>query len=232
MKINVTRYKKSIILAQENDSQSSLSKILFKKVLKKIRQKYNSIRFKISKDSTFLDADMLYMCSLFPVKVIDRIIYEFQPQSILDVGCGTGISLEYFLQKNIDAVGVENSRLAISKSPVKEKIIRHNLKKPLDLKKKFDMVWSFEVIEHIHPSFETIFLNSLIRHSDRIIISAAMPNQGGHGHFNEQLPEYWIDKFLNLGFQLNQNISECLHNIDEMHAKNMLVFERRIDFAK
>ncbi len=108
-----------------------------------------------------------------------------------------------------------------------EKITRYNLKKPLDLKKKFDLVWSFEVIEHIHPEFEQIFLNTLVRHSDRVIISAAVPGQGGHGHFNEQLPGYWIKRFSELGFQLNEDMTACLRNIDEMHAKNILVFERR-----
>ena len=92
------------------------------------------------------------MCSLLPIKILDQVIKEFHPLSILDVGCGTGVSLEYFLQHNIDATGVENSKLAIKKSNVSEKIIRHNLKKELNLKQKFDLVWSFEVIEYIHPN--------------------------------------------------------------------------------
>ncbi|HEV7330127.1 MAG TPA: methyltransferase domain-containing protein [Flavisolibacter sp.] len=227
MKNSVARYRKSIKIAKEAEPQMSLSSIFFKKCLKKIRQKYHAIRIIVSKDSTFLDPDKMYMCSLFPVHIIDRVIQEFDPQSVLDVGCGTGISLEYFLQKNIDGVGIENSKLAISRSSVKDKIIRHNLNKPLNLKRKFDLVWSFEVIEHIHPHFESIFLNTLVLHSDRIIISAAMPNQGGHGHFNEQLPEYWIQKFSNLGYGLNNVVTEHLRSINEMHAKNMLVFERK-----
>ena len=125
------------------------------------------------------------MCSLFPEKIIDEILNEFHPKSILDIGCGTGVSLKYFLNQNINATGVENSKLAIKQSNIANKIIRHNLKKELNLKKKFDLVWSFEVIEHIHPQYENIFLNTLIRHGDRVIISAARPGQGGHGHFNE-----------------------------------------------
>jgi SAM-dependent methyltransferase len=226
MRIDFTRYKKALIISKNINPGSSYIRLLFEKIVKKLRHKYDLIRCVILKDSTFLEADTLYMCSLFPVKIIDRIIQEFHPQTILDVGCGTGISLEYFLQKNIDAIGIENSRLAINKSPVSEKIIRHNLKREMNLKRKFDLVWCFEVIEHIHPRFEPIFLNTLIRHSDRIIISAAIPGQGGHGHFNEQLPEYWVKRFSALRFKLNEDMTECLKNIDEMHAKNMLVFEK------
>lgn len=228
MKIIFARYKKAIILAHRNNPNKLYIQIVFEKGIKKVKSKYDSLRNIILKDSTFLEVGVLYMCSLFPVKIIDQIISKFHPQSILDVGCGTGVSLEYFLQKKIDAIGVENSKLAIKKSAVGEKIIRHNLKKEFNLKRKFDLVWCFEVIEHIHPQFETIFLNTLVLHGDRVIISAARPGQGGHGHFNEQLPEYWIKKFSALGFRLNIEMTECLRNINETHSENILVFEKEI----
>jgi|SRR6185437_14380191 len=228
MKINFAKYKKSILLARQNNPKSTYTQIVFEKFNKKAKSKFDSLRSLILKDSTFLEPEDLYMCSLLPIKILDHVTKEFHPKSILDVGCGTGVSLEYFLQHNIDATGVENSRLAIKKSDVSEKIIRHNLKKELNLNKKFDLVWSFEVIEHIHPQFERIFLNTLIRHSDRIIISAAKPGQGGHGHFNEQLPEYWIQRFSDLKFHLNAPMTESLRNINEMHAENLLVFEKEV----
>ena len=135
------------------------------------------------------------MCSLFPQKVLDIIINELHPKSALDVGCGCGISLDYFIKNKIDAVGLENSSKAIEKAFNKEKIIKHNLNKAFSINRDFDLVWSFEVIEHIHPDFELTFLNTITNKSPVIIISAARPGQGGHGHFKKQLPEYWIEKF-------------------------------------
>lgn len=227
MKVSLGRYKQSIETARKAEPHRSIGGILLQKLARKCKEKYNFLRFSIFKDSTFLGEDVMYMCSLFPVKIIDRIVDEFRPRSVLDVGCGTGVSLAYFLQNGVDGTGVENSKLAISKSLVKEKIIKHNLKRPLNLNRKFDLVWSFEVIEHIHPHFEATFLDTLVGHSNRVIISAAFPNQGGHGHFNEQLPQYWITRFSELGFQLNERITDCLQNIEEEHAKNILVFEKR-----
>ena len=110
------------------------------KFILKIRSKYDLFRITVLRDCTFLDAEDLYMCSLFPKKVIYEILNVFHPKTILDIGCGTGVSLKYFLNQNIDATGVENSKLAIKQSNIANKIIRHNLKKKLDLKKKFDLV--------------------------------------------------------------------------------------------
>lgn len=198
--------------------------LLIRKSAIKLISIFYSIKMNITKDSTFRTKESLWMCSLFPKKIIDAIIKEVYVKSVLDVGCGTGKSLEYFLQKNIDAVGIENSRIAIKSSPVKDKIVHHNLNRQINLNKRFDLVWCFEVIEHIHPSYEDIFLNTLITHSDTVILSAAFPGQGGHGHFNEKEPDYWIEKFKKRGYELDQSLTKKLRNTNEIHAQNILCF--------
>jgi SAM-dependent methyltransferase len=192
------------------------------------RRRFNGFIINFRKDSTFTAEKDLYMCSLFPKKVLDLIIAELKPGTVLDVGCGTGVSLEYFLKYGLKGTGIENSLIAISKSPVKENIIRHNLNKEIDLRMNFDIVWCFEVIEHIHPDFEGKFLRTLANHSNTIILSAAKPGQGGHGHFNEQLPEYWIRKFSELGYLYNNKFSESLQMTGENHAENILCFSKEV----
>ena len=178
----------------------------------------------IKKDSTFKSEKELFMCSLYPKKILDIIKDEIQPYSVLDVGCGIGKSLKYFLDNEIDAWGVENSLIAISHSLVKDRIIKYNLKKVLNLNRRFDLVWCFEVIEHIHPSYEKAFLTTLTNHADKILISAARPGQGGHGHFNEKLPEYWIEKFKNLGYSFDKDFTSMLRSTFDNHAGNLLFF--------
>lgn len=191
-------------------------------------ENFKYFKMNIIKDSTFTTESEIFMCSLFPKKTLEIVIEELKPLSVLDVGCGVGKSLEYFLANKIDALGIENSDIAISKSIIKEKIIKHNLKNPLYLKKRFDLVWCFEVIEHIHPNYSDIFVNNLIVHSDKILISAAQPGQGGHGHFNEQLPAYWVQKFKNLGYYYNENFSNKLKATKENHSENLLFFEKEL----
>lgn len=228
MKDFISRYKKSVQFTRTQQPELSIVTIIMKKMVHKIGREFDNLRSIFLKDSTFVKDEDLYMCSLYPKKVLDYLIEELQPKSVLDVGCGTGVSLEYFLKKGISAVGIENSDNAIKKSVVAKHIIKRNLKKALDLNRKFDLVWSFEVIEHIHPQYESIFLRNLIDHSDKVVISAATPGQGGHGHFNEQLPEYWINRFSDLNYQLNTSMTESLREIKEMHAENLLFFEKKI----
>lgn len=177
-------------------------------------------------NSIFLFREELPGASLFPKKIIDAAITMFNPKSILDLGCGTGRSLDYFISKGIDAVGVEGSALVIRNSNNKKHILRHNLNKKLNLNRKFDMIWSFEFVEHIHPAYLDNMLQTFSNHSDRIVMSAANPGQGGKGHLNEQPESYWIKKFRERGYRFCKDKMEKLRSIDEPYSKNMLVFER------
>ena len=95
--------------------------------------KIKEARYSISKSSVFTDEDQLKYCSLFPQDVLDLVIAHYRPQSVLDVGCGTGRSLDYFLASGVDARGVEGSALAIEKAAHPERIQRLNLNEPLTL---------------------------------------------------------------------------------------------------
>jgi SAM-dependent methyltransferase len=157
--------------------------------------------------------------------VLSILLEDINPQSILDVGCGTGRASAFFLKQNIDVTGIENSKIAFELSEVNNYIKRHNLNKVIDLKRKFDLVWCFEVIEHIHPKYESNFLKTLTNHSNLILISAAQPGQGGFGHFNEQPPEYWINRIFEFGYTYNSHYSIKLRSTGEAHADIIMCFK-------
>jgi hypothetical protein len=90
----------------------------------------------------------------------------------------------------------------------------------------FDLVWFFEVTEHIHPDFERNFLNLLTSHSNLIILSAARPGQGGYGHFNEQEPGYLIEKLSTCRYTYDASFSERLRSTREVRADNLLWFKK------
>lgn len=187
-------------------------------------------------NSIFVTEWELPMCSLFPRSAIEFVLERFRPQSVLDVGCGTGAALGFFVDRGLDAAGIEGSELAISRNPNGERIRCHDLEYPLDLGRRFDLVWSFEVAEHLRPDKAETFVDTLTRHSDLVVLSAAPPGQGGEGHFNEQPPEYWIELFDSKGFGLLRKETDTLRNMAnssevDVHTRslagNFLVLARK-----
>ncbi|WP_309714632.1 methyltransferase domain-containing protein [Armatimonas sp.] len=185
----------------------------------------NHVRL-LSKNSIFIEEGELDMCSLDNSEMILESIKLFAPISVLDVGCGTGKSLDIFLESGCDAFGIEGSAIAISKANHPDKIMQFNLNNELNLNKKFDLAWSVEVAEHIHPKYVNKFLLSLINHSDRIIITAAPPGQGGEGHFNEQPQSYWIHLFSQNNYTYDVNSSKSLRESGSYFSENVMVFYR------
>ena len=94
--------------------------------------------------------------------------------------------------------------------------------------RKFDVVYSLEVVEHIHPDFVDVLVQNIGRHGDVIVMSAARPGQGGEGHFNEQPPEYWIRHFAERQFVLDESLTSQFRALPEIYADNMLVFKRSV----
>ena len=182
---------------------------------------------RLFKTSIFFQKSELEKNSLFPIEKLKKTVVLFQPKSVLDLGCGTGKSLDYFKLGGIEVIGVDGSKLAIRHALHPELIIRHDLNKELNLKRVFDLIWSYELVEHIHPKYVNNLLKTFSNHSDVIVMSAAKPGQGGEGHFNEQLPGYWIRMFIKYDYIYNDEKTEEFKKISEKYSENMLVFERK-----
>jgi hypothetical protein len=90
----------------------------------------------------------------------------------------------------------------------------------------FDVIWSFEVAEHIHPKYTDAFLHTLTSHGPVVVMSAAPPGQGGYGHFNEQLQQYWIERLERRGFSYIADVSKHFQSLPDWLARNIMVFVR------
>jgi SAM-dependent methyltransferase len=175
------------------------------------------------KDSSFT-AEELGMASLLPAQLLDAVQERWRPRSLLDIGCGVGRAMQYLSERGVECVGLEGSQPAIDASPVRSQIQRTNLNRPVALGRTFDVVWSYEVAEHIHAKYVDAFLETLTTHGPVIVMSAAQPGQGGCGHFNEQPPEYWIAHIERRGFRYAAAEADALHALSDEFARNMMVF--------
>lgn len=195
---------------------ATLSKSRFKGAIRRLRR-----------SGIFFEASELWMCSLAPTSLLEILISELGPRTVLDVGCGTGQSLSFLAGRGVEVLGIEGSALAIQHGTIPSRMLRVDLRRRTDLERRFDVVWSYEVAEHIHPRYVDVFVDTLVRHGDRIVMSAAQPGQGGEGHFNEQPAEYWIAHLERRGFALDEALTAKLRAAPDEFARNMMAFVRR-----
>jgi SAM-dependent methyltransferase len=115
--------------------------------------------------------------------------------SVVDFGCGQGAWLSVWRKAGARVMGIDGP------SSTKHLMIDANefrtadLSQPIDLGRRFDMVQSLEVAEHLPSSRASEFIGTLTSHGPLVMFSAAVPGQGGEHHINEQPLEYWREKF-------------------------------------
>jgi hypothetical protein len=98
-------------------------------------------------------------------------------------------------------VGVDGPHIAVADLEIApDEFVSQDLTQPFDLRRRFDLVVSLEVAEHLPPEIASVFVSSLVAHGPAVLFSAAIPFQGGAGHVNEHWPSYWADLFAVHGF--------------------------------
>lgn len=151
--------------------------------------------------------------------------------SVLDVGCGLGGWLAAFSRHGVgDTIGVDGPHVdqgALAIPP--SRFVAHDLGTALDLERRFDLVISIEVAEHLDAALAPRFVADLCRHGDLILFSAAIPFQGGVGHVNEQWPSYWAGLFAQQGYWPADIVRPHLWNDERImywYKQNMLLYVR------
>ncbi|EHF3794270.1 class I SAM-dependent methyltransferase, partial [Salmonella enterica subsp. enterica serovar Poona] len=121
--------------------------------------------------------------------VWNYIIKRFAVKSVLDIGSGMGFAANYFHNAGVQTLAVEGLRFNVTNS-VFPALHQDITKGPVFC--KVDFVHCQEVVEHIEEAFLDNVLSSLSC-GKFILITHAIPGQGGHHHVNEQHAEYWIN---------------------------------------
>lgn len=141
--------------------------------------------------------------SRYSAERIVRCVQDVLPvASVVDFGCALGTWLSVWQAGGVaDLQGVDGDYLRGQRLEIDPDIIRfHDLAGPIDLSRRYDLVQSLEVAEHLPQAAASTFVTTLTRHGDVVLFSAAPPGQGGEHHTNEQPYEYWRDLFAACGF--------------------------------
>lgn len=139
--------------------------------------------------------------------LVPQVIELLQPKSVIDVGCANGLWLEAFAKRGVRVRGVDGpwvpqEQLRIPRADFR---VLNLADAPLPYKlaepgERFDLLVSFELLEHLPEERAEAMIEAMCSLSDTLLVSVAVPHQGGTGHVNEQWPDYWVQRFAARGF--------------------------------
>src|ERR1700722_16698995 len=131
----------------------------------------------------------------FCPSVWEYVINRFAVMSVLDIGSGCGDAAAWFYRKGLQVIAVEGMDENISNS------LYPAIKQDLTIGPivtKVDLVHCQEVVEHIDEKYLENLLASLA--TGRVVLMThALPGQGGYHHVNEQPSDYWVNHLSRIG---------------------------------
>jgi hypothetical protein len=124
-------------------------------------------------------------------QVADHVVRDLSPQTTLDAGCAMGLLVEQFVNRGVDAYGIDISNFAISHAPesVRERLSVGSLTKPFA--RHFDLITCIEVIEHLPPEDGRAAIGNLCAATDRVLFASVPDGYEEPTHVNVQPPEAW-----------------------------------------
>lgn len=160
---------------------------------------------------------------------------RFHPCAVIDVGCGTGALLEAFRNLGCDVRGREYSDAGLAYCRRRDLLVeKFNIEKDCIANgEQYDLAVSFEVAEHLPSWSADRYVELLCGLAPLVVMSAATPGQGGHGHINEQSHAYWIEKFRERSYPMDEIASRHLSSqwnasgVASWYCDNVMVFKRR-----
>ena len=165
-------------------------------------------------------------------KILEIVKNQFGTfNSVVDVGCGVGTWLSVaeikFGAKKIKGIEAEWIK-NIEVFPIDKNLIQvQNLESKWELTDLYDLGICLEVAEHLTEEGGFELVRNLANHCQLILFSAAIPNQGGNGHINEQWPAYWQSEFAKYGMEAVDSLRPIIWADDSIpwwYRQNTIIF--------
>lgn len=156
---------------------------------------------------------------------------KYRLRSILDVGCAMGYNAKWLLDRGYDVEGVEGLPYYVRENLLpKDRIHQHDYATgPYVPKRAFNLALCTEFVEHVEERFVPNFLATFTR-CQFVLLTHALPGQGGHHHVNEQDPSYWKAWMTSIGFDHVRDEDDVLRStfqVRERYGRNTLTLFRR-----
>ena len=158
------------------------------------------------------------------------LLKELKISSVTDLGCGTGDYVKRIAGSAISVQGFDSNPVTAELDVSGGLCVG-----PVDLTKKkiwnmTDAAMSIEVAEQIPAQFEDKFVDNLVGSArDLVILSWAVPGQGGEGHVNGKMAVAVNQKMKERGWEKNEEFMSQLQLSATLPRKraNVQVFTKR-----
>jgi SAM-dependent methyltransferase len=162
-------------------------------------------------------------------QIVPLLISKYSPISVVDVGCGTGPFANEFLKLGVpDVIGYEGEWMEPLPTVLPKSLYLYtDLTRPLTSLRKYDICLCLEVAEHLEEANARTLIETLTGLSQVIVFSAAIPQQGGNHHVNEQWPSYWSNLFAEKNYFLEWDPRLTIWDnteIEGCYRQNLLIF--------
>jgi len=164
----------------------------------------------------------------FAVFLVRALAFDLRPRSVLEFGCGLGTTSDFLARFTPGGARV----VCVEPEPMLKEVFarRPPPQRPMQLavdvfadagrpcaaqlfKPRFDLVLTFEVLEHILPARQQAAMDYLAGSTSKyLVFAAARPNQGGTGHIEESMHtrEWYVDQFTARGLVYLPGITKGL----------------------
>jgi len=163
--------------------------------------------------------------------IVPLLIGWIHPVSVVDIGCALGQWLEAFQREGVGTIlGIDGDYVDRALLRIPSQCFEpRDLSRPFRETRKFDLAICLEVAEHLPAGSGDDLVQGLTAMSPAVLFSAAVPEQGGVGHINEQWPSYWIERFGKQGFVAVDCVRPRIWNdasVAWWYAQNALLYVR------
>jgi SAM-dependent methyltransferase len=146
------------------------------------------------------------------------VISRFAIGSVLDLGSGRGYSSAWFHRAGLQVAAVDGLKenclcaeyptvhVDLTQGPVTARV---------------DLVHCQEVVEHIDAQYLDNLLDSLTC-GRFILMTNALPGQGGYHHVNEQPTEYWVEHLRSRNCWVLENDTARIRNLAQQEGAEYL----------
>jgi len=143
-----------------------------------------------------------------------HMLTQYGVHSVLDVGCGRGISTLWFYTHGADILCVEGSHDAVERTVLPDpenQIVEHDFARgPWWPEKTYDAVWAVEFLEHVNLHFQFNYLTAFRKAALLFVTSS---RHGGWHHTEVHMDDWWIQKYEAYGFRYSEKLTKEVRDV-------------------